>query len=509
MYGTIELKFDMIGVESDVCKDLGRRHRMQKQLACLLIVFLFSSCGIQAQSLADDPRVASALKVVETWIASQLDYNDIPGMSVAVVYDQELVWSRGMGFADVDKKVPASPDTIYSICSISKLFTSIGIMQLRDEGKLRLDDPIGKHLSWFDIKDKYPDAPDATIGGILTHSSGLPREADYPYWSGPEFHFPTREQIMEALAGQEELYPADTYYQYSNLGMALLGEVIAEVSGTPYAEYIQENILTPLGLEDTSPEIPEEQRGKKLATGYSVRLRDGSRKVIPFYLVNGIAPAAGFASTAADLARFASWQFRLLEKGGWEVLSANTLKEMHRVHWLDPDWSSPRGLGFSISRRNDRTYVGHGGNCPGYRTQLYLRPKDKIAVVAMSNAHDVSPSSYAYEIFDLVAPAILDAAKGTEKANKPDPDLEKFVGRYEMPIGRESRVVIWKGELAIMYLPTNNPSESLTELKRVEGNIFRRVRDDGELGEKIIFEVGDDGKITRFIQHSQYSNRIR
>jgi CubicO group peptidase (beta-lactamase class C family) len=482
---------------------------MQKQLACLLIVFLFVNCGTQAQSLADDPRVTSALKVVETWIESQLDYNDIPGISVAVVYDQELVWKRGFGFADVDKKVPASPDTIYSICSISKLFTSIGIMQLRDEGKLRLDNPIGKHLSWFDIKDKYPDAPEVTIGGVLTHSSGLPREADYPYWSGPEFNFPTREQIMEALAGQEELYPADTYYQYSNLGMALLGEVIAEVSGKPYAEYIQENILTPLGLEDTSPEIPEEQRGKKLATGYSVRLRDGSRKVIPFYLVNGIAPAAGFASTAADLARFASWQFRLLEKGGWEVLSANTLKEMHRVHWLDPDWSSPRGLGFSISRRNDRTYVGHGGNCPGYRTQLYLRPKDKIAVVAMSNAHDVSPSSYAYEIFDLVAPAILDAAKGTEKAKKPDPDLEKFVGRYEMPIGRESMVVIWKGDLAIMHLPANNPSESLTELKRVEGNIFRRVRDDGELGEEVIFEVGDDGKITRFVQHSQYSNRIR
>lgn len=482
---------------------------MQRQMVCLLIVFLFVNCGSQAQTLTDDPRVTSALKVVETWIGSQLDYNDIPGMSIAIVYDQELVWERGLGFADVDKKVPASPDTIYSICSISKLFTSIGIMQLRDTGKLRLDDPIGKHLSWFNIKDKFPDAPEVTIGAILTHSSGLPRESDYPYWSGPEFNFPTREQIIEALAAQEELYPADTHYQYSNLGMALLGEVIAEVSGRSYAEYIQENILTPLGLEDTSSEIPEEQRGKQLATGYSVRLRDGSRKVIPFYLVNGIAPAAGFASTAADLARFASWQLRLLEKGGWEVLSANTLKEMHRVHWLDPDWDSPRGLGFSISRRNDKTYVGHGGNCPGYRTQLYLRPKDKIAVVAMSNAHDVSPSSYAYEIFDLVAPAILDAVKNPGEAKMPDQDLKKYVGRYEMPIGRESEVVIWEEGLAIMHLPTNNPSESLTKLKRIQGNVFRRMRDDGELGEEIVFEVNADGEVSRFIQHSQYSNRIR
>lgn len=481
---------------------------MPKKFSILALVILFVNCGAQAQSLADDPRVASALKITETWIKAQLDYNDIPGMSVGIVYDQELVWSRGLGFADVDNKTPASLDTIYSICSISKLFTSIGIMQLRDEGKLRLDDPIGKHLSWFNIKDKYPDAPEVTIGGILTHSSGLPREADYPYWTGPEHQFPTREQIIEALSGQEELYPADTYYQYSNLGMSLLGEVIAAVSEKPYATYIQEHILTPLGLTNTSPEIPEEQRGKQLATAYSVRLRDGSRKVIPFYLVNGIAPAAGFASTAEDLARFASWQFRLLNKGGWEVLAANTLKEMQRVHWLGEDWRSPRGLGFSVSRRNDKTYVGHGGSCPGYRTQLSLRTKDKIAVIVMSNGHDVSPSSYVYEIFDLVGPAIQDAVKNPGKAKKHDPTLDKYVGRYEMPIGRESVVVIWEGELATMGIPTRSPSDSLSKLRRVEGNIFRRVRDDGELGEKVIFEVGPDGKVTRMIRNSQYSNRI-
>lgn len=480
---------------------------MKRQFVCLLTIVLCVNCGTQAQSLADNPGVASALKVVEVWIDAQLDYNDIPGMSAAIVYDQDLVWSRGFGFADADKKLPASPDTIYSICSISKLFTSIGIMQLRDEGKLRLDDPIGKHLSWFAIQDKFPDAPEVTIGGILTHSSGLPREADYPYWSGPEFNFPTREQIIEALSGQEELYPADTYYQYSNLGMALLGEVIASVSGESFDRYIQEHILDPLGLKDTSPEIPEERRGKKLATGYSVRLRDGSRKVIPFYLVNGMAPAAGFASTAEDLARFASWQFRLLEKGGWEVLAANSLREMHRVHWLDPDWSSPRGLGFSISRRNDKTYVGHGGNCPGYKSQLYLRPKDKIAVVVMTNAHDVSPGSYAYELFDLVAPAILDAVKNPGKAKRADPDLEKYVGRYELPIGRETMIVIWEGELATLYIPTDNPRPS--KLKRMEGHTFRRVRSDGELGAEVVFETGPDGKVTHMIYQSQQYIRIR
>jgi hypothetical protein len=150
--------------------------------------------------------------------------------------------------------------------------------------------------------------------------------------------------------------------------------------------------------------------------------------------------------------------------------------------------------------------VGHGGNCPGYKSQLYLRTKDKIAAVVMTNAHDVSPSSYAYELFDLVGPAILDAVKNPGKAKKADRDLEKYVGRYEMPIGRESLVVIWEGGLATMRIPTNNPRPS--KLKRVDGNVFRRVRSDGELGAEVIFEVDADGKVTRMIYHSQHYNRI-
>ena len=219
---------------------------MRKRILCFLAVFLFVVGLARAQSLKDDPRVASALKLIEVWVEAQLAYEDIPGMSIGIVHDQDLVWSRGFGYADLEKKIPASPSTIYSICSISKLFTSIGVMQLRDQGKLRLDDQVGKHLSWFNIKDAYPDAPEITLRGILTHSSGLPRESDYPYWTGPEHAFPSREKIIEKLTSQEELYPADTYFQYSNLGLTLAGEVVAAVSGQPYAEYVKQHILDPL-----------------------------------------------------------------------------------------------------------------------------------------------------------------------------------------------------------------------------------------------------------------------
>src|SRR5206468_10033186 len=136
------------------------------------------------------------------------------------------------GYADPTTKRPADADTIYSICSISKLFTSIAAMQLRDAGKLRLDDPVAKHLPWFTIKRSPADGAEITIEGLLTHAAGLPREAEGPYWT--EATFPTHEQIVDGLRSQETLYPAEQYFQYSNLGLTLAGEIVAAEANMAY-----------------------------------------------------------------------------------------------------------------------------------------------------------------------------------------------------------------------------------------------------------------------------------
>lgn len=482
---------------------------MKRALICLSLSFFILLSILNTEVLEDDFRIASAIRLVEVWLDAEIAYKDIPGISAGIVDDQTLLWSKGFGYANKSKKILAAPDTIYSICSISKLFTSIAIMQLRDQGKLDLDKPIKTYLPWFDIQDTFPDASPITLRGILTHSSGLPREADYPYWTGPDFPFPNREEIIAKLSDQKELYPAQTYFQYSNLGMTLAGEVVATVVKKPFTSYVIENIIAPLGLRNTTPEIPVDQVGKKLAVGYSVRLREGGRKEIPFYLVKGIAPAAGFASTVEDLARFASWQFRLLENGGQEILSVNTLKEMQRVHWVDPDWQTYWGFGFSISRHNNKTFVGHGGSCPGYRTQINLCPQDKIAVIAMSNAHDVNPSIYTQRIYEIIEPALSKAKKIPLYGKDPDTNLEKYTGRYVRSVGRESYVLMWwESDLAVISLPNDNPIRSLTKLKHIEGNTFQRIRDDGNLGEQIIFEPDTNGRIIHMIWNSQISKRV-
>ena len=132
------------------------------------------------------------------------------------------------------------------------------------------------------------------------------------YWTAPNIEFPSREEIIDGLSRQETLYPTSTYFQYSNLGLTLAGEVAATVSNTTYESLIRDRILEPLGLTHTTTEMPAELWGNQLAVGYSAITREGIRKRLPLFQARGISPAAGYASTVEDLGRFASWQFRTL-----------------------------------------------------------------------------------------------------------------------------------------------------------------------------------------------------
>jgi CubicO group peptidase (beta-lactamase class C family) len=483
---------------------------MKRTRFAIVVILLALSGASSAASdkIAADPRVKTALEAARIWLEAQRAYDRIPGVSAAIVYDQQVLWSAGYGYIDLSKKTPATASTIYSICSISKLFTSLAVMQLRDAGMLRLDDPIEKFLSWFKIQKTTPQGPEITIEGLLTHASGLPRESEYPYWTAPDYAFPTREQVKEKIASQQTLYPAEAHFQYSNLGLTLAGEVVAAASGQPYDEYVKSHILGPLGLTGTTPEIPADQRGNRLATGYSILTRDGEPKAMPFFQVRGIAPAAGYASTAEDLARFASWQFRLLDTGVTEILKANTLREMYRIHWVEPDFETTWGLGFSVWRRDGKIFVGHGGSCPGFRSAVLFRPEEKVAAIFLSNAHEAASEAFAQCLYDIVAPAIKDAVKNPSAAKKPDPKLNKYLGSYSAWNG-EMAVLRWGDGLAVLDLPTMNPAKSIVKFKKTGDHTFRRVRDDEELGEEIVFEMGPDGRAARLKWHSNYYPRIR
>jgi len=472
---------------------------MKRLILPLVCSFAFFSATANGQKPKDEGGRPEALRVVDVWLDSVQAYRHIPAISAGVVVGDDMVWSKGFGTIDASHNVAATPQTIYSICSISKLFTSISLMQLNEAGKVRLDDPITTYLPWATIQPAADSGP-VTLRGLLTHSSGIPRESDFPYWSGPDFSFPTREEIRAKITTQSALYPAERYFQYSNLGITLVGETVAAVSGEPSEEYAKANVLAPLGLNDTRTFMPMDLYEKRLAVGYGALKRDGTRDLLKPFNTRGVTPAAGFTSTVDDLGKFASWQFRLLRTGQTNVLKAPTLREMQRVQFMDPDWKTSWGLGFEVEHRDDKTYVGHGGSCPGYHTILSMRNDDQTAVIVMDTGAE-GPSPFAEAVF-----AILDKRKGYEfKAPPPATEvkLEDYAGRYsQQPWGSELMALPWAGGLVLLGLPTNDPAGDMRFLKPKGGDIFRRVRKDGSEAEEVRFVRDASGRVTSFMHFS-------
>jgi CubicO group peptidase (beta-lactamase class C family) len=461
-----------------------------------------------SQSPASNPDVAARIRAAEAWLGTQLARDGVTGASAAIVHDQQILWSKGFGYANLKRKVPATPATRYSICSISKLFTSIAAMRERDAGRLDLDAPVGKYLSWYNIRDvEKPDGP-VTARGIMSHVAGLPRESDSPYWR--EAKFPDITSVRARLGEQTNLYRAYDAQQYSNLGMTLLGEMVARTSGRGYHDYVRTNLLQPLGLTRTTSELPVERHGKDFAVGYSSRLTGWSRDPFPAYKLNAIAPAAGYASTVEDLGKFASWQFRLLANGGSDVISASTLREMHRVHWMTPDKPDESwGLGFATYMHNGKSFVGHGGWCPGYRSALMMRPQDKLAIILMTNVDDANTGKITRELYDLVGPEIAKAAKATKPPEPRKADFRAFEGVYGAARSASDVHVAQVGEelVAVSLYADTNAAKNATRWRHAGGNSFRRIREDDSLGEELRFETDPSGRATRLWVHSNPLDR--
>ena len=474
------------------------RGRFPVLLFCLAL--LSPALAGAADFLEQHQEARDAITLLDLWIEEQMAYQQIPGLALGIVYDQELIWSKGYGVEDLASQEPVNPATLFRLGSVSKLFTATAILQLRDQEKLRLDDPVVRYLPGFEPESSFAGAPEITLRHLLTHTSGLPREAAFPYWTTHEF--PSTEEVLAAVRSQSAIYPPDKTYKYSNLGMALLGEVVEVVSGEAYADYIQRHIFDPLGMA-SSAVVPTEEARRLMATAYMRRQVDGSREVMEYYETKGMAPAANIVSSVEDLSRFAALHLRAApESGEGEVLKASTLSEMQRPHWVYSDWSGGRGLGFGISRRNEKTLVSHGGWIGGHRTHLLLDPDDKLAIVAMVNADDASPSLFSYQALDLVGEAIADAGATAPPERRADPAWQEYLGVYSDPWGWEYRVMILDGQLVLYsynYPPEDDATEGLTRLEPVEGRTFKMS--DGEL---VLFEMDDEGRVERIQRRYDY-----
>lgn len=338
----------------------------------------------------------------------------LPSVSAAAVHDGEVVWSEAIGLADVDAGERATPDHQYRIASVTKTVTAVGVMRLRDEGRLELDDPLDRHVSGA--------AHSPTIRSLLSHLSGLQREVPGDVWETLEM--PTREELPERLAQAEQPLRPHAYWHYSNLAFALLGEVVSRVSGQPAQEYLQEQVLGPLGMARTTwtAEPPA-------AVGYLVHpFSDVPRREA---VIDGraVAPAADLWSTPSDLCRWAAF----IAKPDPAVLAPESVAEMRTFQSMVDltKWRLAYGLGFALYRVEEDVFVGHDGAHAGYLAHVSALPGKRTGAAVLTNdGAGVVISELGIRLSRAVAEAYPRAVEEWQPGEPPPPEIEGVLGQW-------------------------------------------------------------------------------
>ncbi|HIM61053.1 MAG TPA: class A beta-lactamase-related serine hydrolase [Dehalococcoidia bacterium] len=383
--------------------------------------------------MTNDVDLAAIEQNIRDLVQYSMNKDRIPGMSVGIVRGDSLIAYYSFGTQRLGTDLSPTPLTISRVASITKTFTATAILQLRDLGKLELDDPLLLHLPDFTVASAlHGTLEEVTLRRMMTHYSGLRTEHPLTDWDAPSFV--STEELLNGLAEIEIVIPQDSQWKYSNLAVGLLGHVIEKVSGVPYEQYIYEEITGPLGFGNTRFELDPEQKRLK-ATGYSPPTpgSDDLREA-PYAPLLGIAAAGQLHSNVEDLAKWVSFQFSSGRKNHpSKVLAATTLAEMHRPVYLGDGWNSGQAIAWLLLRRGDLVLHGHGGGIQGFSSNITFDIKSQTGVIMLANIWPApTPYNLPADITELVIEEIGPVAEqvASDLGDVSQDHASRYLGRY-------------------------------------------------------------------------------
>lgn len=383
----------------------------------LALVLLLAACSTPPKKPVELTRgdYAYTRHYISWLIEKGMSSDDVTGLSIALVDDQEVVWVQGFGYEDKQANIKASPDTVYHLGSIAKVFTATAAMQLAEQGKLGIDQSLQHYLPEFSIKSRFGDIKGITPRNIMTHQSGLPSN----WILGMSQRDPEPfTQVVAAIKDEYVANPPNKVFAYSNLGVTLLGTAIGQVSGEGYANYMDAHLLQPLGMKHSAfiAKIP----GKAYSAGKEVEampLRD--------------LPSGGLNSNITDMTHFVRMLFAEGKFDGKQIVKADSLREMFKVQ--NPhaalDFDFKMGLGWMLSGvdvPHAGSIVSHGGSTLNYHTMMVVLPEHKLGVLVFANS--ASAQSLVAEAAAETLKLALEAKRGIVQQPKP------IIAAKEVPI---------------------------------------------------------------------------
>jgi CubicO group peptidase (beta-lactamase class C family) len=346
-----------------------------------VLCMLVATLPLTAQSLSDQ-----AVERLETSITQTMREQKIPGFAIGIVKDGRLAYSRGFGVMRVgDTNPPVTVQTLFHMASITKPFVATALMQLVEQGKVNLDDPVIKHLPYFRLKDSH--YKEITVRQMVTHTSGMPDVTNY-HWDKPEYDDAALERYVRSLNDKTLRWAPGKEFRYSNMAFEVLGDLVAKVSGKNFEDYVEENILKPVGMKCSTLLYRKAERAK-LASGYT--LTKGDVVPVAHYPYNRAhTPSSNLHSSEEDMARWILVNLNRGELGGRRILKKATYDVLWKHAAPVPGRNWHVGISWFLADSGGEEIVMHSGGDDGFTTHLAFAPALKAGVVMLANCDHMS-----------------------------------------------------------------------------------------------------------------------
>ena len=359
----------------------------------------------------------------------------LPSTAVSLIDDQTIIWQETVGLANIEQEIPATPDTVYKQWSVAKLFTAVEMMRLVEEGRIDLDAPITDYLPEFAIQSRFPESDPITVRSILAHHAGLPRNGCHAIASPPGAYDALGE-LAASLPDCSAVAPVGYRYKYANIGADTLGHLIQEMRGQPFAPYMQQNLLAPIGMANSvflSSGIPAHS---EVAMGYEYY--EGEYYPYPQTDIAEL-PRGNLYASLTDMSAFVQFIFRDGEAGGEQIIQPATLSQMFEPQYPEQHYPQPMGLGWKTARvLGNELLVWHdGGPTEGIGALVALLPERKLGVVLIANEVSFEGNVAVFLALDILELMLetkygitLPAAEPSEPTAVDPAMLADYSGRY-------------------------------------------------------------------------------
>jgi len=485
---------------------------MNKKLFLYIFIILFSFIKLYSQ-----PNVGNIdEKDIDSTITKIMNEWKVPGLSIAIVKNDSVIFLKGYGYRDINKKIPVNGKTLFGIASCTKAFTCTALGILVDRNKLNFNKLVKEIIPEFKLSDDYA-TNHITVRDLITHQSGLPRH-DRLWYMSPL----SRYELMQRMQYLEMSKDLHQTYQYNNLMYVVAGIVIEKIENTTWEDFVKKNILIPLEMKNTYLSINDLMNNENHALPYGEIL--GKIDTIPYCNLDAAGPCGSINSCAEDMAKWLAINMNSGKYKNTTIISENTLKEIHSPQILssktidyDELYYSLYGMGWGINKYRDHLLYSHSGSIDGYASLVTFLPKEKLGIVILTNLEgNTIHRTIAYYIFDkflgLEPINWFERAKERDQKNKiseenslkkddslkvkntkPSHNLSSYVGEYDNPAYGKVSVKLENGKLKLYY---NNYSY---DLEHYHYDVFIANKPDWQDRKKIKFEMNKNGEINTLL----------